>query len=321
VRAWKTLPLFLPVLFCGCTPTFGSASFDRNVIRERLKDGSIQMPDSTIAAARDLKAQLRFPCRIAVYLQPESGDWRWTQDDKIAMEAWASVLKKEGIATDVFTLPQILTAKSDKGDLKELRVAAAKCGADVLLVIQGAAQTTSYKNFAAVFNLTIVGGFIIPASHSDSLFAMEGVLLDVDNGYIYTAVQAEGVGKIMRPTFVIEDKDAVALAKTKAVAVFSDEVLKRMRVLATLPPPADRVGRIIIEGTEPAKSTGDKVVPISNLDLHPVGVSDVPAIKPTPDRVGRIVIEGKETGGDRVIPNQLNAGGVMTGITAPRPLP
>lgn len=298
----KTLP-FLFLSLCGCTH-LGAASFDRNALRERLKDGSVQMPDSTIAAARDLKPQLRFPCRIAVYLQPENGDWRWTPEDKAAMEVWATALKKEGIAADVFTLPQILTAKSDKGDLKELRVAAAKCGADVLLVIHAASQTTSYKNFAAVFNLTIVGGFVVPGSHSDSLFAIEGVLLDVDNGYIYTAMQAESVGKIMRPTFVIEDKDAVAKAKTKAVAAFSDDVLKRMRVLATLPPAADRAGRIIVEGTEPAKTepakpAEGKAIPISNADLRPISPSDVPAIKPAP----------------------VNAGGVMTGITAPRPLP
>ena len=142
MRAWKTSPVLLLVLLCGCTPIVGGAArFDRNVLHERLKDGSIQMPDSTITAARDLKPQLRFPCRIAVYLQPESGDWRWTQEDKAAMEVWANTLKKEGIAADVFTLPQILTAKSDKGDLKELRVAAAKCGADVLLVIHAATQT------------------------------------------------------------------------------------------------------------------------------------------------------------------------------------
>ena len=97
-----------------------------------------------------------------------------------------------------------------KGEAKELRLAAAKCGADVLFVIHGAAQTDSYKNAAAVFNLTVVGGYIVPGSHRDSLFMMEGCLLDVDNGYIYTGVQTEGVGKIIRPTFVIEDKDAVA---------------------------------------------------------------------------------------------------------------
>ena len=207
-------------------------------------------------------------------------------------------------------------------------------------------QTASYKNFASVFNLTLVGGFVVPGSHKDSLFAMEGVLLDVDNGYLYTAMQAEGLGKIMRPTFVIEEKDAITLAKTRAVAAFGDEVLKRMRVLATLPPPSDRAGRIIIEGTEPTKPTDGKAVPISNPDLRPLSPSDVPALKPTPVPLGAAPLQPSRpqpyisdintpTSGVPVDANgfeiqstldaarraQRNAGGVMTGITVPRPLP
>ena len=136
------------------------------------------------------------------------------------------MLIRDGVASDGFLLPEMLAGK---GDVKELRLAAAKCGADVLFVIRGAFQTDSYKNFAAVFNLTILGGYVVPGSHHDSLFLLEGVLIDVDNGYIDTAVQTEGIGKIMRPTFVIEDKDAIALVKTKSMAEFGGEVLQRMR--------------------------------------------------------------------------------------------
>ena len=219
--------LIVPLLLCGC-----AHGFDRNALQERLNDGSLQMPDTAIAEARSLKPQLRFPCRIAVYLQSEGSDWHWTPEDKTAMKAWGDALKSEGIATDVFPLPEMLAGK---GDAKELRLAAAKCGADVLFVIRGAAQTDKYNNFAAAFNLTVVGGYIVPGSHRDSLFLLEGVLLDVDNGYVYTGIQTEGVGKIVRPSFVIEDKHAIALAKTKAVVQFGDEVSKRMRTLAAKP--------------------------------------------------------------------------------------
>ncbi len=291
---WKYLPLLMPVLLVGC-----AHGFDHRALEERLNDGTLQSTDAAITEVRGLKPQLRFPCRVAVYLKPSTDrDWRWTPEDKAAMELWAATLKKEGIAADVFMLPEVLIPKSDnKSDLKELRLAAAKCGADVLFVVHGASQTDSYKNFAAVFNLTVVGGYVVPASHKDSLFLMEGVLLDVDNGYVYTGVQAEGVGKIMRPTFVIEEKDSVALAKTKAVAQFGDETLKRMHTLATTP----------------------------------MRVSDVPAVLPTPDRAGRIIIEGNEIppdgrvrlGGNLYLrPGApVTAGGVMTGITAPRPYP
>jgi rhombotail lipoprotein len=225
----KYLWLVVLVFLCGC-----ANGFDRAALQERLNDGLVQTNDQDIAAARALKPQLRFPCRMAIYLKPGDHEWRWTHEDRMAMETWAYALKKEGIASEVFPLPEMLTGKGS--DVKELRLAAAKCGADVLFVIHGAAQTDSYKNFASVLNLTVVGGYVVPGSHKDSLFMMEGMLLDVDNGFIYTGVQAEGVGKIIRPTFIIEEKDAIAQAKTKAIAEFGNEVLQRLRRMAAGPP-------------------------------------------------------------------------------------
>ena len=224
MKTWTGLTLLVPILLAGC-----ATGFDRAALQERLNDGTLQMPDDEIVTARAARPQLRLPCRVAVYLKPgDRSDWRWTPEDKAAMEPWAATLKKEGIATEVFPLPDMLAGK---GEMQQLRVAAAKCGADVLLVIHGAAQTDSYKNPAAVLNLTILGGYVVPGSHKDSLFMMEGCLMDVDNGYIYTGATAEGVGKIVRPTFLIEDKDAIALAKTKAIGQFGDELLRRMRAL------------------------------------------------------------------------------------------
>ena len=225
---WKYLPLLLPILLFGC-----AHGIDRNALQERLNDGAIQTTDASIAEVRGLKPQLRLPCRLAVYLRPSSNqDWRWTLEDKAVLDQLATVLKKEGIVADVFPLPELITGK---GDVKELRLAAAQCGADALFIIRGVAQTDSYQNFASVFNLTLVGGFVVPGSHMDSLFLIEGALIDVDNGFIYTAMQAEGMGRIMRPSFVIEERESIGMAKAKAVAQFGDEALRRMRWLATTP--------------------------------------------------------------------------------------
>ncbi|MCI0703822.1 MAG: hypothetical protein L0241_22410 [Planctomycetia bacterium] len=265
----KRLLFLVPVLLCGC-----AHGFNRDALRERLNDPSLQSPDAAIAEARGLKPQLQLPCRIAVYLKPSNDrDWRWTPEDKAALEKWAATLKEEGIATEVFPLPEMLAGK---GEVKELRLAAAQCGADVLFVIHGASQVDSYKNFASAFNLTVVGGYVVPGSHVDALFMMEGLLLDVDNGYIYTGVQTEGVGKIMRPTFVIEEKDAVAQAKGKAVADFGDEVVKRMRTLAITPFISD------VNHPRPNVPTDANGFEIPTEAQRPARVSDVPAIRPTP---------------------------------------
>jgi rhombotail lipoprotein len=226
MKTWKSLLLLAPVALAGC-----ASGFDRVALQERLDNCSLQMPDADIAAVRGTLPQLKLPCRVAVYFKPSNDtDWRWTPEDRAALEPCAAALKAEGIASEVITLPEMLVGKDP--DFKGLRLAAAKCGADVLLVVNGAAQTDSYKNPAAVFNLTIVGGYVVPASHKDTLFMMEACLFDVDNSYVYTGLQAEGVGKIVRPTFVVEEKDSVAIAKSKAVAQFGEELLKRMRNLS-----------------------------------------------------------------------------------------
>jgi rhombotail lipoprotein len=230
--------------------TVGCANgFHRDALQERLHDGSLQSTDKDIAAARALRPQLKFPCRVACYLNPESkgGNWHWTQDDRAALETVGAELKTKGIASEVLLLPDML---SEKGSLDKLRLAAAKCGADVLLVVNGAAECDKYKNPAAVFDLTVVGGYLVPSRHVDALFLMEGCLFDVDNGYVYGAVQAEGVGKIVRPTFRTEEKDAIAKAKTQAIGRLNDELLKTMTAIAKSPttgtiPAVPPVGQVL----------------------------------------------------------------------------
>ena len=237
MKTRKAFYLLTPVLLAGC-----ASGFDRVALQERLNDGTLQMPDKAIAEVRGTMPQLKLPCRVAVYLKPSNeSDWRWTPDDKAAMESWAATLKAEGVASEVLPLPEMLTSRT--AELKDLRLAAARCGADVLLVVHGASQTDSYKNPAAVLNLTIAGGYLVPASHKDSLFLMEGCLFDVDNGYIYTGVQAEGVGKIVRPTFLVASKDSVAIAKTRAVTQFGEELLRRMRNLTGKPELTPAIGQ------------------------------------------------------------------------------
>ena len=143
--------------------------FDRGCAVERLqKEGGDQsLQDKEIQEVSGTKPQLAFPCRIAVYLKPPSGgDWRWTSQDKEILNRSAKELEKEGIASSIILMSGVF---AKDGDLKHLHMEAARYGADALLVIQGAQQTDSYLNPAAVLNLTVVGGFIIPASHRDTL--------------------------------------------------------------------------------------------------------------------------------------------------------
>lgn len=207
-----------------------ATGFDRGALVERLqKEGVYEVQDKEIQEVRALKPQLAFPCRIAVYLKPPSGsDWRWTTQDKEILNHSAKVLEKEGIASSIIPMSGMF---AKDGDLKHLRMEAARYGADALLVIQGVQQTDSYLNPAAVLNLTVVGGFIIPASHRDTLFLVEGVLVDVGNGCLYASVESEGEGRIVRPTFIVEEKEAINRAKKKALEELGPELVRHIRSL------------------------------------------------------------------------------------------
>jgi rhombotail lipoprotein len=220
------LAVLLP-LMAGCFTT----GLDRSALISKMHQEApnFHVVDDDIAKVQALRPQLQFPCRIAVYLVPTT---QWTSKEKEQIKAWGDTLKKEGAVTDFFIMTGMFApAAGNSSNLKDARIAAAKHGADALLVLHGGCQTDSYLNPAALLNLTIVGGFLVPASHRDALFVVEGALIDVSNGFLLASMESEGQGKIVRPTFIVEEKAAVDHARKEAVAAFGSEFLQRMQNL------------------------------------------------------------------------------------------
>lgn len=217
---------FAVILLLSTLVVSGCAhNYQHGGLRARLQDEGLQVMDEEICNALAVKPQLTFPCRIAVHLTA-GRDWRWTAQDKALMEQWAIALREEGIASDVFIMTDMFVTGTS---LKDVRVAAARHGADAVFVVQGKADVEKRLNPAAVFNVTGIGGYLIPASHREALFTMQAGLLDVGNGFLYASVESEGEAALMRPTFLIEDKDAIARAKDQAIARFGPALLQRMR--------------------------------------------------------------------------------------------
>jgi hypothetical protein len=212
----------------GCV----ASGFDRSLIHESLsKQGPTQITDDEVRKALELQPQLVFPCKVAMYLYEPSGrDWRWTDKDKKFILQWMDSLKRDGLVSDAFFMSGMFASGSS---MKEIRLSAAQHGADAVLVFKAGYQTDSYLNPAALLNLTILGGYIIPASHRDALFIIQGGLVDVKNGLLYATVESEGESSIMRPTFKVQDKDAVELAKKQALDNLGPELMRRLSNLRT----------------------------------------------------------------------------------------
>lgn len=217
------------LLLCGCVTT--SSGFHREMLESSLQEKGMQIDDKDVKEAAAVKPQLSFPCRIAVYLDhPEHGcSWRWTGKDKDLMKTWACSLKEAGVVSDVVFMNGMFAPKDSS--LKELRVAAARYGADAVFVVKAAEETDSYHNPASLLYATVVGGYLIPGSHRDTLFLIQGGLIDVGNGYLYATVESEGEANLVRPTFIMKDKDSIEAAKKMALDNFGPELMQQLKSL------------------------------------------------------------------------------------------
>jgi hypothetical protein len=238
------VPLALLCLSSGCMVMHGGFTRDslQMRLREEADEDKHKTTESDIARIQTLKPQLRFPCRIAVALRAERGPWRWTAKDRQQMESWADALRKEGIASDVVFMSSMFM----KGESQhELRAAAARYGADAVLLVSGTSADGEWKNPLALLDLTVVGGFVLPATHREAMYRVEAALMDVNNGFLYASAEAEGEAASIGPTFIHDAREAVDHAKQSALSAFGPELLTRMRNLRTAAqaaPPQTLVG-------------------------------------------------------------------------------
>jgi hypothetical protein len=220
------------VLFLGC-----SHGFDRGRLKQRLATEAVQVTDADVRAALSLKPQLRFPIKVGVAFveedtfdrsDPRAAKWRWSERDRQAVLAATAPLRDSGVVSNLFVVsPDSIGGR----DMKHLRLAAAKHGADAVLVVHGAAQIDRYSNPLAVLYLSIVGGFFVPATHRDALFVARCALWDVANEFLYLTAENEGTAKRVGPAFLIEDEPALDAAKEDALRGFDAELTRRLTAL------------------------------------------------------------------------------------------
>lgn len=220
----------LTLVVSGC----GSRGFDRLKISEQLRQAPVA--DEDIRAALAVRPTAIPPLAVGVYFRParpRTGSpawrapapaWSWRGEDKdVLLEA--DITSSELIAS----MFPIVDPTVDYDDVKGARLAAARHGADAVMIVTGAADVDAYSNPLSLLYLTIVGMWIVPGSHRDALFAANATLWDVATGYLYASAEAEGRGTLVRPLLFIDDDEAIARARREALIALRDELLKRIR--------------------------------------------------------------------------------------------
>ncbi len=221
----RMIVLILTVAVAGC-----ATGFDRAAAKRQLGDQQRGIADWDVKRAFEHKGSLTFPISLGVFFTDghTGSDWTWEVQDKKAVLSALEPLKAARVVSNVFVVSDLLVKGKDP---KDIRQAAGAQGADAVLVVRGAVQVDRYINPLAFFNVTIVGGFIVPGSHRAALFVVKAAMWDLEHEQLYLAVEAEGVGKTVAPTFVIRDKWAIDRAKERALTDFQGELIERLRSL------------------------------------------------------------------------------------------
>ena len=224
---------FVAVMILGVTTAGCSTGFSRMDMEKELQaEQRIVFDDEDILKIEQLKPQIQFPIRLAV-VPPGRVSPRYWQEGSAKGEheelmALGDQLKKEGIVSSFTVIPQILL-QGPENSIKAIRLAAARMGADAVLILRSVTDVDSYVNPLSVLNVTIVGLWLAPGHHTEALTMVEGMVIDNRNQFLYFAGSAEGLGSTCGPALVIQNRDAVGESRRNALRSFGEVLVKEAR--------------------------------------------------------------------------------------------
>lgn len=220
------LPL-LVVIACVAVGCSSSHGLHVDSLQEILRREAAQFEqENTQSAARPIAPALP---SLGLYVNPTGflrHGFEWTDQDRTVVLDWA----KELVTSKTVAGANFVSQSSLKGNtLVELRTAAARYGADLLLVFDGAAAIDRYNNYkAALLYWTILGAYTADGTHSDALCLVKGTLWDVKSGSMLFQEEAEGRSHTVGPAAFVDDDAMVLQARQQALSRLLEKVKSRL---------------------------------------------------------------------------------------------
>lgn len=228
--------VLIAMLCLGLMGCASSRGFDRGRLRSEVRGEQKVVSEKDIQKALDLKPQLPAPFKLAVYLGPEKSmcRWekglRWTAEDKDTMLQVGAGLKEKKIISEMVVLNEALV--EGEGN-RAIRLAAARAGADAVIIINAVSDIDHFNNYCGPFYALLVTILIVPGTELDALVMMNASMWDVRNQYLYLSVDAEAMAKQVRPEAWIREQEAVKSAKAEAFGAVRKELGDRIVALAS----------------------------------------------------------------------------------------
>ena len=215
--------------------SFGCASkgFNRVELKKQIGVKTPVVDDEEIAKILAKKPNLPKPFKLALYFNSpvhtgvEKPNWRWSESDLGLVHRVAEQLKSEGLISQVF--PIVGSIVKDE-DLRSIRIAAAKHGADAVMIVSGASSVDRYTNSWAWTYMFLVPALFVAGSEADTLFLTSAAMWDVRNEYLYLTAEAEAVvHDTYVPVFGKRQRDMVNEAKHQALNRLAEKIVEMVK--------------------------------------------------------------------------------------------
>jgi hypothetical protein len=224
----RRLSFILAVLLSGCS--FTPRGIDQGALARSARVDRFPVADSDISKAVTLKAQLPSPFRVAVWFRPPN-PWRWsesrfewTPEDRALVQEALRPLVESGAVTEVVPLADALFPDES---VRGARFAAARQGADAVLVVTGAAGFESYSTAASLLYWTIIGLWVAPGTQVDGVCYLAASMWDVRSGFLYLAAETRGYARRRVPYMHLDEPSVAAEARSNALADLGRELQLR----------------------------------------------------------------------------------------------
>lgn len=228
-RRFTTALILVLSMSAGCASSQG---FDRAGISEALHvDLDRNEDQSPVSPTSNLSLPFRLGVFYAGHDVPTGQSiWKveWLGADRDQLLRLLATLQDEQILTDTVAL---MDATLRREDVRGIKQAGARYGADVVLIVDGAAALDRYNNAYAWYYPTVIGAYLAPGTESDALVMVTGRLWAVHSDWQAPIQTAEGVAKVVGPAVLVEDDGIIARAKEGAIEALGKRIIDQLRLL------------------------------------------------------------------------------------------
>jgi hypothetical protein len=230
MQARRGLWVIVSVFLTGCG---GSSGFQQAALRDAAQSAAPQVNDGEVARAFALRPQLPRPYRLGVVFRDPvaptpPADWRWEPEHRARLLQNVEALEGRGQVAAAFAIARSTLIGED---LRAIRIAAARHGADAVLVVSGRDEIEQGWNGWAASYVALLPILFAPAVDFEVRFSAHAELWDVRNEYLYMA--AEGEARVAQSAALpfVDREQVDARAQRQALELLGKELEKRLQRL------------------------------------------------------------------------------------------